>query len=156
MIKHILLIIIILFIVSCSDSKYKTISYENFTIDVPKDWKKIKLKGIDSDIGGLLTSKKDTLIYDYGKYSWNLINDDIIIENTNYDSIIKSLDQSIFIEIDCYKTKLFKPNKHNNYLIGIYIDSLKDGGSFNMYGYNLDKIEQQKFLKAIKTIRFKK
>ena len=45
----------------------KTIDYETFSIVLPSNWKPVELVGIDSYVGGFLTTKGDTIIFDYGR-----------------------------------------------------------------------------------------
>ena len=70
--KKIISIFFICFIFFACDEKQdyiadKRINYETFSIKVPSDWNRIELKGIDSYVGGFLTTKKDTIIFDYGR-----------------------------------------------------------------------------------------
>lgn len=62
-------------------------------------------------------------------------------------------------QIDSYNAKIVVPKKYGNGLTGIYIDSLWGSGfavnKFNLYGVNLSKDNQEEFLKAIETLKFK-
>ena len=65
--KRLLYITCILLFAQCS----KNLEFDSseFKILLPKSWKEIELKGIDSKVFGALTLKKDTVIFDYGLYS---------------------------------------------------------------------------------------
>lgn len=56
---------------SCGNKNEKPwiiLDFGGFKLNTPADWTIIKLKGIDSYVGGL-TNGRDTLIFDYGWYS---------------------------------------------------------------------------------------
>ena len=159
------------------------IQFRSFSMEIPKDWKKVKLNGIDTEVGGIITPNNDTLIYDYGllasrDYNFSSeISDTIfntILKNnrelelekiselyinklrkTNMDSIVKSKYKISYIVIHNQKAKLIQSNPHK--LIAVYIDSIKNSTSkFNFIGYNLDKESQEEFINSVKTIKFKK
>ena len=175
---------IILFgLISCNKKNYKTIQFRSFTMEIPKDWKKVKLNGIDTEVGGIITPNNDTLDYDYGRlasrdYNFsNEISDSIFttilknnldlelekiselyinkLRNTNIDSIVQSKYQISYIVIDHQKAKLIQSNHHK--LIAVYMDTIKNSTSkFNFIGYNLDEKSQEEFTNSVKTIKFKK
>lgn len=68
--------------------------------------------------------------------------------------------QNVYFEvISGYKSKLTLPREiKNKGLTGIYVDSLrKDNGGrlkFNLYAKNLDSLQNQNLLRAIRSIRF--
>lgn len=152
-------------------------------MEIPKDWKKVKLNGIDTEVGGIITPNNDSLIYDYGRLAsrdYNFsdeISDSIFttifknnpdlelkkiselyinkLHKTNIDSIEQSEYQISYIVIDHQKAKLIQSNHHK--LIAVYIDSIKNSTSkFNFIGYNLDEKSQEEFINSVKTIKFKK
>jgi hypothetical protein len=150
-------ILILLLILSCKKSDYKTINFGSFGITVPQNWKEYELKGIDSYVGGLITSEKDTLIFDLGWYSGDLTKniDILVFEKTEYSKFSETLknrlekvkhlvvadkftdeyDAKDYLKykftkdsIDCYLVKFIKPTNRGFGASGIYIDSLKGGG----------------------------
>lgn len=152
-------------------------------MEIPKDWKKVKLGGIDSEVGGIITPNNDTLIYNYGllassdyNFSSEITdtifttilknNPDLELEKiselyinklhkTNIDSIVQSKYQISYIVIDHQKAKLIQSNPHK--LIAVYMDTIKNSTSkFNFIGYNLDEKSQEEFINSVKTIKFKK
>lgn len=68
--------------------------------------------------------------------------------NTSYDSI------------DCFKVKFIEPSNKGFGVTGIFIDNLKPDNEyrvkFNFYGHHLSDSIQTQFLKALRTIKFKK
>ena len=50
----------------------KSIDFGSLQIKTPKNWRKLTMHGIDSYVGGI-TNEMDTLVFDYGNYSNNLI-----------------------------------------------------------------------------------
>jgi hypothetical protein len=146
-----------LLIISCKPkSDFKTIDFESFEITVPQNWNEIEIKGIDSYVGGIVTNKKDTLIFDIGAYSGDVTKNDLplvfnkkdyaelsekkkkLLKKTNHlivDTISgkiefeKYLKQKFIIgKIDCFKAKIITPTNKEFGTTGIYIDSLKGGG----------------------------
>ena len=110
---------------------------------VPKNWKKINLKGIDSQVGAVKLDKNEKIFYDYGYYSNKL----------------KDLEKDNSVEfkiIDEKKAKII-----HGYYTGIYFDSIKfiKSDSMNMKlqfsTKNLSKINQKKILTAFETLKFK-
>lgn len=150
-----LLILILIF--ACEKSEYKTIDFKAFEITVPSNWKEHKIQGIDSYIGGLITDKNDTLIFDLGWYSGDLTrsNEVLVFDKSEYSEFtdkqkrqlekIKHLVVDDFLNaeynakdylkyeyeldsIDCFQAKFIKPKNKGFGASGIYIDSLKGGG----------------------------
>lgn len=173
---------ILILILSCSQKKEtKIIDYGEFQIEVPKNWKKLKLKGIDSKIGGLVTSNHDTLMFDLGRFSNELdvyaeIRDSIFLsflakEKTPeliekhiiqlYDSIKLDSFSKYNVEfklIDNKKAKIISPNTNYNGTTGIYIEYADKNDlsiSFNFYGIIKNKFIQQQFVKSLHTLKFK-
>ena len=170
-------------LISCNKKNYKTIQFRSFSMEIPKDWKKVKLGGIDTEVGRIITPNNDTLDYDYGRLAggdfdinakiadsiFTIIlnnNPDLELEKiselyinklhkTNIDSIVQSEYQISYIVIDHQKAKLIQSNHHK--LIAVYMDTIKNSTSkFNFIGYNLDEKSQEEFTNSVKTIKFKK
>ena len=69
-------ILIVLLIVFCSCSSNKKIDFGEFEIEVPKKWNRYNKTGTDSYVGALITNHNDTLEFDLGRYSQDLIKSD--------------------------------------------------------------------------------
>src|SRR5690606_3968047 len=99
--KFLFKIFIFLIILSCQNPEIKKVNFDNFSIEVPYNWKKIKIKGIDSYVGGFVTQQNDSIIFDRGFYSNSLdtnqeIRDSVFFEliknGTEYEHSLKILD----------------------------------------------------------------
>ena len=141
------MIIFILFILiecaSTESKKTKVLNLTSFEITVPKNWKEIKMKGIDSKIGAIKLNNQEKVFYDYGLYS-NKLTD---LEPNNYVEYDK---------IDGKRAKIITGNS-----TGIYFDSIKfdEEDSMNIKlqfsANNLSKQNEEKLIQAFKTIKFK-
>ena len=174
----------LIFVLSCSKSETKKIDFKVFEIEVPSQWKKIKISGIDSEVGAIVTEENDTIHFDYGSYS-NSLEENIVIydreflktiltkhpETDTSEMIIVSdiskvnqedfkINKNHYESISGYNAKIVSPKKSENGLTGIYIDSLGTSSigkiKFNLYGLNLNTKNQKNLLTAIKTIKLKK
>jgi len=181
--KNIFLFIITSFILlSCYENSQKTklLNFGSFTIQAPKDWKKINSDSYDSNAGIIITKNNDSIFYDYGPYSYSLEENVTIISRKDFNELLtvnpkadttefividKNATREDFIKskiiykkIDGYKAKIVEPKKAGKGMTGIYIDSLKTGSigkiSFNLYGTNLSKQSQTELLKVIQTLHF--
>jgi|SRR5690606_6031842 len=179
--KFYVILILLFFVISCANNKKEThiLDFKRFTIEVPKNWKKIKLKGIDSQVGGIISNDNDTMFFDLGMYSWDLDNyEKSIMPRSVWDSLKKNIpiiDSSNYIivedyevdleiyrtqdtkwdTIDGYLAKMIFPIHTGKGLSGIYIDSLNsDKIRFNLYGIDLKPKNEKLFLEAIQTIKF--
>lgn len=164
MIKNILRFILIVLLLSgfnyrCNPSDTKLLDFEYFTINVPKAWEQIKLKGEDSYVGEIKIDADKVVYFDLGRYS-NALNEDddqedYMIENGNIylrdtpkvvkgksafsykyldtatEANLKKVRQNkiYWINIDGYKTKLVLSKQSSNGITGIYIDSLWNAGN---------------------------
>lgn len=177
---------ITLFIIlqSCSNHETKMIDFENFQITIPKYWEKIRLEGIDSNVGGFVTENNDTIIFDYGSYS-NPLEEDIIIferkfvreiikENPETDTLHMTIVSDIskvnqedfkinkehFEKISGYQAKIVSPKHSGKGITGIHFDSLGNSSlgkiKFTLYTQNLNIKNEKELLKAIRTIKLKK
>lgn len=153
--KQIVYLVFSLFlIVSCkTKTEFKKIDFESFEITVPQNWNKFEMKGIDSYVGGIITEQKDTLIFDIGWYSGDVMKHDfpLVYDKTGYaelskkekellkkakhlvvDSISGDIDFKKYLtqkfvmqKIDCFQGKLITPINKEFGTTGLYIDSLK-------------------------------
>lgn len=81
--RSVFLFLSLICVVSCKNSKtneWKVLEFVYFTIEAPEPWEKVNLQGIDSYVGGL-TNQHDTLIFDYGWYSPDIV--DITLKENN-------------------------------------------------------------------------
>ena len=188
--RKILSISILLLIFSCEQKEYKTIDFGQFEITIPENWNKYERNGIDSYIGGIITDTNDSLNFDFGWYSMDLIKNDFpmvydslglaeltkkeieLLPNTKHlivDSITGNIDFEEYLQyqfeydsIDCFKAKIITPKNKGFGGTGIYIDSIRGGTSrynktrFSFYGWYLSDNVQNEFIKALKTLKFKK
>jgi hypothetical protein len=164
-------------LIGCKTDKKKTIDFVVFKITVPKNWKKVDVKGTDSYVGGILLNCNDTVFFDYGN-STALINDAIIVEDVKKYSIMKEegfyiknfkfsktpkLDQNqgvfhkeyyFYDTISGFIPKIKIPKEIGNGLTAICFDSLNiNRERLYIYAKNLDTLEQFQLLKAFKTIQ---
>lgn len=177
-------ILILILIFSCAQRIYKTIDFGQFEITVPENWNEYERKGIDSYIGGIITSNNDSLKFDFGRYSADLSTQDLpmvydsiglaeltkkelellpktkhLIVNdlfkTNVDYVDYLKYNSEYNSVDCFKAKIITPINKGYGGTGIYIDSLNGKDlSIGFYGWYLNDKTQAEFIKALKTLKF--
>ncbi len=157
--KIILLPIIILCLCSASKSDVKNMQimdFGSFTMIVPKEWKKTKIQGIDSDVGRIEMFDHEHAGFNMGFFPPQLR----AASQDDDESVIKNNISSAII--DGYKAKIAAPLT-NNGITGIRIDSLwklKDDDydivKFILLGQNLDKKNKTALLAAIHTLKFYK
>lgn len=155
--KFYLILISLFFVMNCSNYKKEThiLDFNRFTIEIPKNWKKIEnLRGIDSYVGGFVTEDGDSITFDLGIYSNSLQDDGPgIMERSVWESIKDSrsdidssnfiiIEDSVWVDTDIYRkrnikwdtidgylTKIVFPVRSGDGVAGIYIDSL-DANSY--------------------------
>lgn len=148
-------LILLLVIISCKSSENKTVDFGSFEIEVPRDWRELELKGIDSYVGGIITGGNDTVIFNLGYYSndvstnsGEMVFDSIFVSelskkgnhtstrrfNEKLDSIFESLDtrkyrryKVKYDSMDCFQAKIITSEIKGFGATGIYIDRLKKG-----------------------------
>ena len=59
-------------------------------MEIPKEWKKVKLNGIDTEVGGIITPNNDTLDYDYGRLASRDYNFSNEISDSIFTTILKN------------------------------------------------------------------
>lgn len=97
---------------------WKTIDYGVFKLKAPPEWKKLKMQGFDSYVGGL-TNGKDTLTFDYGWYSPHV---ELDSSGSYQEDTINGL--TAVIGISGYKDKqaiaveIYLKDKKNKFFIG--------------------------------------
>lgn len=129
----------------------KTMNFGKFTIEVPGAWKKKKLLGEDSYVGGIVMESGKMAVFDLGYYSNDL--EDI-------DSMAHEIEWKF---IDGRRAKLVTPKGLNGYT-GIYIDSLWIGGyfgddpvvvGFQMGASDLSQEEKEQLRATFITLKFR-
>lgn len=167
--------------VPATDSKI--LDFGSFTIEVPQTWSAVEEQGIDSYVGGIAIDSTDTLHFDLGWYSNSLYEYDPIVRDS---SILGQIDTSMVdlreitfvnntkkIDLDHYRknnvlwdtidgrpAKIVYTRKKGNGVTGVYIDSVWGSGSavdrFNLYGENLKTENEERVLKACRTLKFRR
>ncbi|GGD36551.1 hypothetical protein [Flavobacterium orientale] len=90
----------------------------------------------------------------------HLIVQDLFNSNVDFDEYLKY--EFEYDSIDCFKAKIIMPRNKGYGGTGIYIDSLAgsnrnfDKIKFGFYGWYLNDKVQAEFIKALKTLNFKK
>ena len=182
-IKFITGLFILTILVSCnkqeSKIKKRKIEFNNFSIEIPSKWEKINFKGIDSQVYGIIIKNKDTIMIDYGLYSYdfdNVINVSSESTRNKLDSLgfpIKEMNFSKTPNVDknqgvfhneyyyYYKIgdnlgKIRVPKKAGKGILGISFRNVKNSENhLTISGRNLNLDHQNQLLKSFQTIKFK-
>jgi hypothetical protein len=162
--RHIMIMLIFasgLIITSCTKTRSnekKTLDFGQFTIEVPSTWSKVKLRGTDSYVGRIAIDETDTLSFDLGWYSNNLVEEPPFTfritekgnevhllneEKSTSDSLVYDFvgmttevnlsalmrDTALYTVIDNRKAMIVKPKKAGKGKTGVYFDSVWVAGS---------------------------
>lgn len=165
---------------SCNNEKSNKIDMDIYTIEVPHNWKKINIQGIDSNTSAILTTSGDTIISDYGKYSEKFDETNKVFSKAEilkyktlgmdtknlFFSNCPEIDQAqgtflheyyMYEVIDNYRAKFRISKKDNKGITGISVDSLfKTNNRLTIYSKNLNKMEKDLFINSLHTIKFHK
>ncbi len=135
------ILIFLILIVSCetNTTKWKTLDYGVFNLNAPPGWKKFNQQGIDSYIGGL-TNGKDSLWFDYGRYSGEL-NDDGISNHLYGQDTINGLIATIQI-----------PKVDGKGYIRLIIPHINEQDGISFKGHNI--IGTDTILKIFRSLTF--
>lgn len=161
------------------ESAARVMDFGAFTIQTPGHWNKMILQGTDSYVGAIVIDSTDTLTFDLGWYSNDLIEymevimsdgktyyisnydtayNPTVFDSANRDKVIRS--RISWDTIDGRKAKIMSPIKPGTGITGIYIDSLWESGfdndRFNLYGIDLKPSNEKPVLEALRTLKFKK
>jgi len=163
---------------SCNTEKSKKIDMGVYIIDLPQNWKKINVKGIDSDLNAILTPAGDTIISDYGKYSQKfdetnkVFSKEQILKYKSMKMDVRNLfwsttpeiDQAqgtflneyyMYENIDNQKVKFRVSKKNNKGVTGISVDSLfNTNNRLTITAKNLNKLEKDLLMDSFFTIKF--
>lgn len=115
----------------------QTIDFEDFQVKAPKNWKKLKMNGIDSYVGGL-TDNTDTLHFDFGQWS-NTLTDEFEKQLYAMDTINGEIGY------------ITKPKKKHKGLLGVYFGNI-ERQSFNLYAYNYKN--EKTIISILQSLRF--
>lgn len=117
-------VLFFIFSISCSTirtAEWQTLDYGVFQLKTPSGWKKFKLEGIDSYVGGL-TNETDSLWFDYGWYSADVGDEDPLKHKSGVDTI-NGLPANIVVPItpgDGYIGMYIRVNRKDKFSIGGY------------------------------------
>ena len=116
----------------------KVLDLGEFRLTVPNDWRAFPLQGIDSQVGGV-TNGRDSLLYDYGWYSYRL------------DQETSATHRRTKLKIDKRPALLVRPRQQGQGVVGVYVEV---GGptKFGMTGRNLR--EEDEAIQIIKSVNF--
>jgi hypothetical protein len=150
------------------------VAFNNFSLIKPISWELVKLEGIDSQVGVLITENGDTINYEYGKNAQRIESNllkvlpDNMFDEITDESIFRyskspDLDQDLGIFLDEYfifdslkNSRIQIPKQIGKGLTGFYSEKLnKDGDRLTIVGKNLKKEEQEELLKLFETITFR-
>ncbi len=126
---------------------WKFVDADKFTLFVPPDWNFIKGTGIDSYVGDF-SGDGVRLMFDYGRYSNSLAEDNDAHYSVTYEAI------------DGHRAKLVVPKTKDGEETGVYfadIGSVMIGSavSFNLVGEKLTKNQQETAILIFRTLKFK-
>lgn len=105
----------------------KTLDFGPFQLTVPDPWRAFSLQGIDSKVGGV-TDGRDTLVYDYGWYSYNL------------SQQTTATHQRTATTLDGRDALLVQPLQKGKGTIGVYV-KVDTQVRFNLIGHDLEDEE---------------
>lgn len=139
--KFLLLIIVFTTLMSSCDKnkEIRNLEFGSFSLKTPNNWSKFELQGIDSYIGGI-TNGKDSLVFDFGLYSYSFQYENPELHNYSIDT----LNGKIAI--------IIRPIESGKGILGIYIEKAKGNKRFNLIGSNIGN--ENVVLDIFKSIRF--
>lgn len=162
--------LVILVLISCTIKKSEThlLDFKRFTIETPNTWKMFIGKGLDSYVGHIEMDSFGFAYFDWGLYSNDL--EEFLKEKTDtsrgwtiypplsdFNSFQKS--KCVFELIDGRKAKIVIPLTTGIGVTGVYFDSILNTKAGNIQleisGDNLSRKNQESFLKAIRTLKFR-
>lgn len=163
---------------SCSNEKNKKVDMGVYEIELPYEWKKIKIQGVDSNVAGILTSSGDTIISDYGKYSEKFEQTNKVFSKEQilkykamkmdtknlFSSTKPDIDQAqgtflneyyMYVKINNQNVKFRIPKINNRGITGISIDSLfNTENRLTIIAKNLKENEEKILIKSFFSINF--
>lgn len=121
------------------DAELRATDFETFTLVLPPNWQEFSLQGIDSQVGGI-TDGQDTLVYDYGWYSYDLRHQ------------TSATHKRTTFYISGKQALLVEPKQSGVGLTGIY-SKVDDRNKFNLYGQNLK--DEPTATQIMRSVKFK-
>jgi hypothetical protein len=170
--------IISLLFFSCNQKdNFKEFSFDGFSMFLPSSWKKIKVKGIDSNVNIIVTKNNDSIYFDLGQYSQEFNETNKVFSKEQirkYDSLkmntsglhfsdTPEIDQAqgtflkeyyYYDTIDKKIGKIKIPKKYKHGDTGIYFSKINKD-ELSIVAKNLNKEEQEILVESFKTIKFK-
>lgn len=137
-----LLTILLLCVASCKSktSEWQTLDFGAFKLKTPQGWKILKQRGIDSYFGGL-SNGKDSLWFDYGWYSVDLVGDDTLKHHFAKDTV------------NGLPALIMKPDIVGKGYTSMFIPDVTKKDKFTIWGREVK--ETDVILKIYKSILFK-
>lgn len=135
----------ILFLLSTAACRTKTIEWQTldfgaFKLTTPQGWKVLDEQGIDSYFGGL-TNGKDSLWFDYGRYSVDLSEEDVYKHRYAKDTV------------NGFPARIMKPDTAGKGYISMSIPRVTAQNKFTIWGKNIQ--ETDVILSIYKSLVFK-
>ncbi len=162
---YIPLLSVLLFIVGCKPhsqegDRTQLLDYKYFTIRVPKAWKRVNVRGVDSFVSELQIDQQHRIGFDLGWYSnpldegsedYFVRHDSLFVarmlpekvegkdcvfnykgkpDNSNIAPL--QINQKQWLQVDGYKAKLIIPKQIGKGTTGVYIDSLWGTGDMRV------------------------
>lgn len=168
-------------LISCRE--YKELDLKSFSIEVPRHWKYIPQQGVDSFVGIIDIGHNDSLHFDLGLYANNLQEQKAFMVtegnrvhfrdgNLDWNGVWKyagklnEVDTNQFVlnryswtKLDGKKARIVIPKKAGKGTTGVYFPKAQSDRftdyPFQINGQNLKPENQEAFLKAINTLKFK-
>ena len=139
------------FLLSCNTKKdeFRKENIGKISFEIPTNWKKKDIKGIDSKITALITPDSDTIYIEYGVYnnpfneSKIIVDDSLIYKTLKENSVGESVEFSTNKELDnsqgVFLDNYYYYDKINNHLAKIMIPKKAEKGQMGIYIANVDE-----------------
>ncbi len=136
-----LLILIFLSAAACKTkpNDWQTLDFGAFKLTIPKGWTVLKKQSLHNYFGGL-TNGKDSLWFDYGRYSW-----DVSVEGSYNHRFAKDT-------VNGFPARIMKPDTVGKGYITMYIPKVTEENKFAIRGKNIQETEV--ILKIYKSLVF--
>ncbi|MBC7890980.1 MAG: hypothetical protein H7Y12_02090 [Sphingobacteriaceae bacterium] len=117
----------------------KSLDFGEFQLSAPDTWRAFSRQGIDSKVGGI-TDGRDTLVYDYGWYSYDLRQQ------------TAATHQRTTTTLDGRNALIVQPLQKGKGTIGVYVEV--DGQNrFNLLGNNIQ--DEETVVRIFRSVTFK-
>ena len=119
------------------------VAHDDFIIELPANWKFVRLDGIDSYVG-LFTNERDSIEFDYGWYSGEFHGD--------------SAKTLLSHEVIDHRDAVLATGASAPFPKALYIDSVNGSGftqnALSMYQVSSKEINQEKIIRIFKSVKF--